>query len=115
PIKPGIRFAPHPAFARDDQGKLRYHALTPEDLDGIRAIPDFAETGTRELTAHDYVYQIRRLASPRIVSPIYAQMSDHIVGLKDFGDHLREVDAARRAAGDSSWLDLREFEFDGVQ
>src|SRR5690606_20524704 len=82
PIKRGIRFAPHPAFAKDEQGRYRYHALTAADLDGIRSIPDFPHTGTRELTAHDYVYQIRRLASPRIVSPIYAQMSDHIVGMK---------------------------------
>ena len=27
PIKPGIRFAPHPAFARDGKGELLYHHL----------------------------------------------------------------------------------------
>lgn len=115
PIKPGIRFAPHPAFARDEQGNYRYHSLGTADLDGIRSIPDFEHAGTRELTAHDYVYQIRRLASPRIVSPIYAQMSDHIVGLKAYGDRLREIDAARREAGDTSWMDLREHAFEGVE
>jgi len=115
PIKPGIRFAPHPAFARDEQGNYRYHSLSAADLEDIRGIPDFEHTGTRELTAHDYVYQIRRLASPRIVSPIYAQMSDYIVGLKAYGDQLREIDAARRQAGDNSWIDLREHAFEGVE
>ncbi|MFN9805435.1 MAG: peptide ABC transporter substrate-binding protein, partial [Betaproteobacteria bacterium] len=31
-IQRGIRFAPHPAFARDEAGQLRYHALTAADL-----------------------------------------------------------------------------------
>ncbi len=114
-IKPGIRFQPHPAFARDAQGNLRYHALGEAGLQGMHGIPDFEHTGTRELTAHDFVYQIRRLASPRIVSPIYAQMSDHIVGMKAYGDHLRELDAARRKAGENGWLDLREHGFEGVE
>src|SRR5271167_1766299 len=31
-IKPGIRFAPHPAFARDANGNYLYHALRRADL-----------------------------------------------------------------------------------
>src|SRR5690606_27054535 len=50
PIKSGIRFAPHPAFARDEQGNYRYHSLSAADLDGIRSIPAFEHAGTRELT-----------------------------------------------------------------
>ncbi|MBU4611412.1 ABC transporter substrate-binding protein [Achromobacter sp. GG226] len=116
PLKRGIRFAPHPAFARNEQGELRYHALSADDLEGVRRIGDFDETGTRELTAHDYVYQIRRLASPRVVSPIYGQMAGHLVGMREFGDALRERDAAARKAGTApTWLDLREAGFAGAE
>ncbi len=116
PIKKGVMFQPHPAFARDADGNYIYHNLTAADLRGIRAIPDFEHVGTRELTAHDFVYQIRRLASPRIVSPIYAQMSSYIVGLQEYGDYLRELDAKLREEGRANeWLDLREHGFDGVE
>lgn len=116
PIKKGIMFQPHPAFARDENGDYIYHELSPEDLKGIRSIPDFKHTGTRELTAHDYVYQIRRLASPRIVSPIYAQMSNYIVGLQEYGNFLRELDARLREEGRAhEWLDLRQYPFEGAQ
>jgi hypothetical protein len=32
--------------------------------------------------AEDYVYQIKRLSHPRLVSPIYGHLSSYIVGLK---------------------------------
>lgn len=116
PIRTGVRYAPHPAFARDAQGQLLYHNLTADQLDRIQGIPDFAHTGTRELTAHDYVYQIRRMASPRIVSPIYAKMAEYIDGYREYGDRLRALDAERRAAGQAAeWLDLRTLGFDGVE
>ena len=37
-IKPGILFQPHPAFARDEQGRYRYHAMKPGDV-GARRTP----------------------------------------------------------------------------
>ncbi len=69
-IQPGIRFQPHPAFAQDADGRYRYHALAESDLAGINRLADFPETGTRELTAEDFVYQIKRLAAPWLHSPI---------------------------------------------
>ena len=54
---------------------------------------DFKQTGTRELIADDYVYQIKRLAHPRLHSPIFGLMSEYIVGLKDYA-----AEAARPAA-----------------
>jgi hypothetical protein len=59
-IRPGILYQPHPAFARDPGGKLLYHDLKPVDLKDIYSLRDFPQTGTRELTAEDYVYQIKR-------------------------------------------------------
>jgi ABC-type transport system substrate-binding protein len=120
-IRPGIRYQPHPALARRADGGYAYYPMPEGGLEGKYAITDFPEAGTRELTADDYVYAFRRLASPRVVSPIYSLMAEYIVGMKAYGDALRKRDQALRqglppGAGDLPWLDLREGDgFDGVQ
>ena len=112
PIKKGILFQPHPAFAKDAANNYTYYPITPEELKDKYAITDFKNAATRELTAHDYVYGIRRLASPRVVSPIYAFFADHIVGMKDYGDQLREIN---QQIDKAQWLDLRDYAFAGVE
>ncbi|WZB72326.1 ABC transporter substrate-binding protein [Achromobacter xylosoxidans] len=119
-LRPGMRYAPHPAFAKKSDGSYAYFPVACAELQDKYAIPDFPLTGTRDLTADDYVYAIRRLASPRVVSPIYSLMAEYVHGLKDYGDRLRLRDQAlRRGAGRARappWLDLREADgFDGVQ
>lgn len=119
-IKPGILFQPHPAFARTADGGYAYWPLPPDGLVGRYQIPDFPETGTRELTAEDYVYAIRRLASPRTVSPVFTTMADYIVGMREYGEQLKAVDQALRkdvppGTRDLPWLDLRQYAFEGVQ
>jgi ABC-type transport system substrate-binding protein len=118
-IKPGIRYQPHPAFARNAQGDYAYWPITPAQIEGKFGMDDFEQTGTRELTADDYVYAFRRLASPRVVSPIYGVMAEHIVGMRAYGDRLKQNEQALRAQADSqaaqAWLDLRQEDFDGVQ
>src|SRR5581483_6401784 len=110
-IRPGIRYQPHPAFAQDADGRYLYHALGPEELDRISALGDFKQTGSRELTAEDYVYQIKRLAHPKIQSPIQGFMSEYIVGLKELAGTLRQ---SQKAGGDS-FLDLRKFPLSGAE
>ncbi|MGE4124676.1 MAG: ABC transporter substrate-binding protein [Pusillimonas sp.] len=136
-IRPGILFQPHPAFARNPDGSYAYWPLPPGGLEDRYAITDFPLTGTRTLTAHDYVYGIRRLASPRVVSPAFGVLSSHIQGLRDYAERLRQVDAELKSAksglanadtglsnagtdpaasqGRPAWLDLRDYAFDGVQ
>ena len=114
-IKPGIRYQPHPALARDAQGKLVYGHLKREDLDKIETLSDFAQTGTRELTADDYVYEIKRLAHPRLNSPIYGLMSEYIVGLKEYGDLLTKVDREQKAKGNEGYLDLNQYPLAGAE
>ncbi len=118
-IKPGIKFQPHPALARNAAGQYRYWPLAPGELDDKFGIDNFPETGTRELLADDYVYALRRLASPRVASPIYSVMAEHIVGMREYGDQLKQQEQARRASaapdGEPAWLDLRRTGFDGVQ
>ena len=55
------------------------------------------------MTADDYVYQIKRLAHPRLHSPIFGLMSEYIVGLKEFAERCRQM--ATSASG-RRWLDL---------
>ena len=90
-IRPGIRYQPHPAFARDAAGRYLYHAMNAAEVAGKTQISDFRQTGSRELVAADYVYEIKRLANPRLSSPIFGLMADHIVGLKSLGDTLEKA------------------------
>lgn len=110
-IRPGIRYQPHPAFARDATGRFLYHALDVAALKDKTQISDFPQTGTRELVAADYVYEIKRLANPRLSSPIFGLMSEHIVGLKALGDILEK---ASRAHPDME-LNLNDFPLAGAE
>jgi ABC-type transport system substrate-binding protein len=101
-LKPGIRFQPHPAFA----------AGANDPVAGRQTMADFPVVGTRELTADDYIYQIKRLAHPRLHSPIFGMMADKIVGLKELGDSLQK--AAKDKSSDE-WLDLDAFPLSGVE
>ena len=110
-LKPGIRYQPHPCFAKDAAGRPRYVPIRAEELAGIDTFQGFAETGTRELTAEDYVYQIRRLAHPRVQSPILGLMADYIVGLKDLAKALAE---AAKGQPKHAYLDIQAFPFAGA-
>ena len=111
-IRPGIRFQPHPAFARHADGALRYHALTPGDLDGINRLGDFPETGSRELTAEDFAYQIKRLAAPWLHSPIAGVMGTYIRG---FADLVQRLEAQAPSDPVARVQTLREAVIEGVQ
>ena len=87
-IKPNIFYQPHPALAKNAQGEYLYHHLTTDVLENKHCISDFKYTGSRELTAEDYVYQIKRLAHPALHSPILGLMSEYIIGLGDYAKVL---------------------------
>ena len=110
-LRPGIRYQPHPAFALNDDGTPRYASLDRAALRGIETIADFKDTGTRELAADDYLYEIKRLAHPRLHSPIFGMMAARIVGLKELGEALRAE--AKKLPADA-WIDLDRFALKGV-
>jgi len=83
-IQPNIQYQPHPALAKNARGDYLYHRLTQEQIQSLNTLNDFKSTGSRELTAEDYVYQIKRLAHPKIQSPIAEIMKNYIVGFDDF-------------------------------
>lgn len=111
-IKPGIRYQPHPAFALKADGTPVYGDLDPLKLQDVRRLADFAETGSRELTADDYIYQMKRLAHPRLHSPIFGMMAERIEGLAALGKIL-QAEAAKAPAG--GWLDLDRYPLAGVE
>ncbi|RLJ65361.1 ABC transporter substrate-binding protein [Sulfurisoma sediminicola] len=98
-IRPGIVYQPHPAFAEQPADISRFHTLA-----------DFPNRGTRELTADDFVYEIKRLAHPRLHSPILGLMEEYIVGLGDFAKSLKQS-----APANGGWLDLRRHPLSGVE
>lgn len=108
-LRPGIRYQPHPAFALTPDGQPRY--VGDNVAAGRQAIGDFPETGTRELVAADYIYQMKRLAHPRLHSPIFGMMADKIVGLKALGEQL---EAVARKQPKAAWLDLDAYPLAGV-
>jgi len=111
-IKHGILYQPHPALAVDDNGKFIYDHLGPLDVIGKFSLKDFKKQGTRELTAADYVHQIKRLAHPRLHSPIFQLMSGYIVGLKELAEALGKAD---RSLPKDGFLDLTQFSLEGAQ
>ena len=111
-INPGILFQPHPAFVKNDQGEFAYHYLTDKASSGIYRLSDFAQTETRELTAKDYVFQIKRLAHPSVHSPIYELMADYIVGLREYAGTLKKVADGQL---DDSYLDLHQYALEGAE
>jgi ABC-type transport system substrate-binding protein len=118
-IKPGIMFQPHPAFAKDAEGHYLYDHMKPGDLGNRRTPLDFAQTGTRELTAEDFVYTIKRHATPRITTPIYGIFSEYVIGLKEYGPMIKAEDAKLRqgldpASQDRPFLDFRKWPLAGA-
>lgn len=111
-IKPGIYYQPHPAFAKSADGNYLYHHLTPRQIATVDSIDDFKATGTRELTADDYVYEIKRIASPEVQSSIFGIMNKYIVGLDELSKSLQAV---LKAAQKDSFLDLRKYNLQGVK
>ncbi len=100
-IRPGIRYQPHPGFLSENQNlnsKIIGELKSPYEL----------PLGTRELTADDYIYQIKRLAHPKLHSPIYGLMAEYIVGLEDFSKELKQQKP-------DGWLDLRRHSLKGVE
>ena len=115
-VRERIQFAPHPAFAKDAKGNYLYHNLSEDQASKLQSPLDLPEKGTRELTAEDFVYGIKRIASPRIVSPVLKILGEHMPGLPKLAAELSKQDAALRETGNAPrWLDLRRVNLEGVK
>ena len=114
-IRPGIRYQPHPAFAVDADGKPLYRNLSAADLSNINTLADFPKRGTRELTAADYVYEIKRLAHPQLHSPIVGLMSNYIVGMQQLQQTLQQAYKQHKTQAEGEvFLDLDKYPLEGA-
>ena len=122
PIRPGMRYQPHPAFAVDEKGRHRYHSEQPLSAAqlGQRRTPfEFEHQGTREVVAEDFVYALKRHATTRIEAPVYAVFAEYLIGLKDYAKLIQREDA-RLLAGlpedlrDKPFLDFRRWPLAGA-
>ncbi|MEE8321741.1 MAG: ABC transporter substrate-binding protein, partial [Gammaproteobacteria bacterium] len=113
-IRPGILYQPHPAFAKAASGEYLYHELTEEYVKRVHTLSDFEVVGTRELTANDYVYQIKRMAHPRVHSPIAGLMGKYILGLEELTSQLAK-EYSNQAPEKISFIDLRNHDLEGVK
>jgi len=114
-VRPEILYQPHPAFAKDQGGDYLYHNLNDQDLAEVKVLADFPESSTRELTAEDYVYQIKRLAVPWLHSPIAGVMQDHILDFKDLAERVEAAAREPSPDGERPYLDLRDIPFAGAE
>jgi len=123
PIRRGVMFQPHPAFAKDANGRYRYHtdhALTRAELGDRRSPWAFEQQGTRELVADDFVYALKRHATTRIEAPVYSVFAEYVIGLKDYAEFVKREDAKLLAnlppdLQDKPFLDFRQWPLAGVQ
>ena len=111
PIKKGILYQPHPAFAADEKGRYRYHDMKAGDIGKRRTPVEFESTGTRELVAEDFVYALKRHATTRITTPIFGVFSEYVLGLKDYGELIKREDALLRKGTDPASLDKPFLDF----
>lgn len=116
-IQPGIKYQPHPAFARRENGEFTYQFADASQSAAFTSLKDFTETGSQELIADDYIYQINRLADPKRLAPLRGLLSQYIVGMADTSKAITEArkQLKENGADDNTWLDLRQFNMEGVK
>jgi len=115
-IKSGIQFQPHPAFVPDGNGGYLYHNLTEKELDDIHELNDFASVSYRELTAADFLYQIKRIAQPSLHSPIFGIMAEYIEGLLELAKEIKKVEIKlQEGEVKNAFINLNDFDLSGVK
>lgn len=114
-IKKGLVYSPHPAFAMTPEGKPVYAGLTKDALAGIDGIRAFTVKASREATADDFIYGIKRLADPQVECPILPILEKYILGLSEYSAGLKaDLEEIRRkrkeaaGAGYNQDIDERE-------
>lgn len=106
-LKPDVHYAPHPALSKKGD-HYRYHAMKQDELATIKSLNDFSVWQSRTVNAHDLAYALKRIADPKVNSPIYALMAEHIVGLRALRKSLDKMPA-------TSAETLRDYPLEGVR
>ncbi len=106
-LKPGIQYHPHPCFAYTADGRSVYTDATADEIAAYEYPSRFPEKNSRALTAYDYSLQIRRLADPRLASPIFSTIARYIEGMTElqqtYETMIKEARALRREAAGATY------------
>ena len=119
PVRRGVKYQPHPAFALDEKGRPRYLALAPGQLGNKRSPWEFEHQGTREMIADDFVYALKRHATTRIETPVFGVFSQYVIGLEAYAERIKAEDAKLLAGlpddlRDKPFLDFRQWPLAGA-
>jgi len=112
-LRRDVKYQNHPSFVKDENGKMLYGNMSNEELEKISSLNDFKKTATRNLYASDYAYAIKRMAVKQNHSPILDNMSEYIVGLKEYSTKISNI--AKEKKKNREVLDLRKYEIEGVE
>ncbi len=107
-----IKYHKHPAFSMNEDGTLCYANLSQDELENINTLSDFKKTSTRNLRASDYEYAIKRMGVRQNHSPILDNMTEYIVGLREFSKQITQI--AKEKKSNNEFLDLRTYSIKGV-
>ncbi|MCC7017904.1 MAG: hypothetical protein IT564_11945, partial [Rhodospirillales bacterium] len=130
-VKPGIGYQNHPCFAKNSDGTYAWHLGTDGVFPAIAHPNELQPQGFREVTAEDYIYQMKRLAHPSLHCPIFGTLADHVAGFAEFQEQLaQEISAIRKQRREAGgvfynqetderdnpiWLDLRAYDIPGLK
>ena len=130
-LRKDLKYMDHPCFAKNADGSYPYHSSAETEWPPIEHPNDLPLKGTRIATAADYVYQIKRLASPLLECPIASNVSTFVDGFEDLQKELEgEVARIRKERKDNAgvfynqeaderdnpiYLDYRKFDLKGAQ
>ncbi len=117
-LRPGMRYQPHPALAKDTNGQYLYHNLTHKQIAAVRTLADFPKVGSREVIAADYAYQISRMARSKLHCPIAGILKEYILGFKAATEAINQAESQTKTGyhnGVVAYLDLRNFPITGVK
>ena len=120
-LRPGIKFAPHPAFARNAQGEYAYHNMKREDVADKYKVTDFKRNRHARADGGRLCVRrsgaSRRRGSSRRRSRRCPTTSS---ALKEYGERIVAADKELRKGlaptdRDLPFLDFREYSFAGVE
>lgn len=96
-LKRGVLYQPHPCFAKDSQGALRY-AHFKGSLFGINTPLEFPYLGTRELKAQDIGNNLKRICDYRLASAVYSNLASFLYGMDScLIDLTKAIELAEKA------------------
>lgn len=102
------------SFKQVDIAETHYDIYLRDDLYYGQHIA-FANA-VRKATAEDFVYAIKRLASPKVNSPVFSVMAAHIKGFSEFNKTLsHDLTQNPNLNDDHVFWDLRKYNMAGVK